>query len=372
MNKDNILKMTDEELENYIKENDVSNELFDDEKVVKRIAYISNPMFYMHIIKILENRISIDKIFLKRKRFVSLLFDDEKTIHEIPNEWLKEYLANYFFDDYYRNFFKNYHQMRSYLLSVNQSLVNMDHLSFYESFSKINRLSSDDIILFFKNNCDKKDMQEIFYDDMRIVKDHCYKNLVSSSIKLDESKSLLNKEMSNKYNIPVYYLDGEKFYAFVRAYKIKRDDLSKEASYFNGASKYAVNFSYIGKENITIIGDYERNVVLLYDSIDPNDIMYVFHDDSGMNIKGDLVEHENTNELLDSKSLMLWTNYYNDIIIKNNDRIKPSALVCLDKITDEDILFARKYQLSIVLINSKKYYLNNGFTDYMDRDSYSF
>ena len=372
MNKKYIIEMNDDELEKYLKDNDISNDMFDDEDLVKRIAYIPNPFVYMHIIKILETKISLDIIYFQRKRFISLLLNDDKIVHEIPNEWLCEYLANYFFHDYYRNFIINYHQMKSYLLSTNNNLVNIDNLNFYESFSKLKKLPSNDMISFFKNNCEKKNTEEIFYEDMRVVKNHCYNELVNRSIKLKKSNPLYNKSLSKEYNIPIYYLNGEDFNAFVRSFKISRSDLADYTTIFNCESKYAANFSYIGKANITIIGDYKKNVVLLYDNINPDDIMYVFHDDSGMSIKSELIESENINEILEPSSLMSWTKYYNDIIIKNNNRNKPSALVCLDIITDEDILFAKKYSLSIVLINSNHYYINTDFTDYLDQDSYSF
>ena len=48
------------------------------------------------------------------------------------------------------------------------------------------------------------------------------------------------------------------------------------------------------------------------------------------------------------------TNNYNEIVV-NDTNIKPASLICYNEITSNDIAFANKYQLSILLINKDKY-----------------
>ena len=52
------------------------------------------------------------------------------------------------------------------------------------------------------------------------------------------------------------------------------------------------------------------------------------------------------------------------------DGFKPKALVCYDTITHDDIAFARKYQLSLLLINTKKYEHTISFDENYEENTY--
>ena len=68
---------------------------------------------------------------------------------------------------------------------------------------------------------------------------------------------------------------------------------------------------------------------------------------------------------------MFDTKYYNELVIKKGSNgIKPSGVVCFDTIEEKDLVFANKYHLPIILINSQKYYHNDGYTDFDDADTY--
>ena len=95
--------------------------------------------------------------------------------------------------------------------------------------------------------------------------------------------------------------------------------------------------------------------------------MYVHHSDlhaKKMEVQNDYLS-EKENEIITPSSLIAHTNNYNEIYIV--DKPKPKALVCYNTITDNDIAFAKKYNLSILLMNREKYKSYVTYDDdYMD------
>ena len=135
------------------------------------------------------------------------------------------------------------------------------------------------------------------------------------------------------------------------------NDLNDNQAYINSnLNRVGYSFSYISDKNIGTI-DYEcKKVSLMYDSINPKNISYVHHSDLHSSRKEEQKTYmtNKINEIRIPNHLIAYTNGYNEIVINGNN-ILPKALICYDEITTDDILFANKYHLSILLINSKKY-----------------
>ena len=65
---------------------------------------------------------------------------------------------------------------------------------------------------------------------------------------------------------------------------------------------------------------------------------------------------EKENELVTPSGLIANTKNYNEIYIKAGvEGIRPKALVCYDRISHDDIAFAEKYDLALLVINREKY-----------------
>ena len=292
----------------------------------------------------------------------------------ISNKWLNEYIIYYFFHDNYYNFLVNLNQVLRYLNNTKIDLIDKEHLSFYLDCYNLSKLSFKEKIQFFKNNYLKKDIQSMFYDDMRIVKNHSYHNLVGSLLKIDNAGKLYNEKLSKKYGVPVYYLNGEKFNSLVRNFtdSDNEDDEEFELYINNNQKRDYYSFSFIGDRNINCICP-DSGYTLLYDDIDPELITHVYHDDSGtaLAVRKNYFTTIVFNEIHTPDSLIDETNYYNELVIKKGKNgIKPSALVCYDVIDEKRLAFARKHNLPIVLINSKKYQQKNGYTNYDDCNTY--
>lgn len=296
-------------------------------------------------------------------------------LKNIANTWLNEYIIYYFFHENYYNFLVNLQGMLHYIRNVKLDLISNEHIKFYNDCHCLYKLSFKDKIEFFKNNYSKKDIESMFYDDMRIVKNHSYQNLVNSLLKIDKNSNLYNDSLSSKYNYPIYYLNGEKFNAMIR-WIMPNNGRSKEEydKYVNSKKeKDYYSFSYISDRNIGSIGKNGNGFTLLYSDINPEYITHVYHDDAGSSylLKEKHFITDKFNEIHTPSSLIMDTKYYNEIVIKKEkDGIKPSALVCFNEINTHEYAFAKEYKLPILLINSNKYYQNNDYTDFNDYDTY--
>ncbi len=371
------------------------------------ISKIKNPSMYDRLIKYLEFKYDTSKFNEERNKYIKnllfnqknnsiidlltsinvdnfdkiLLFTDEeisylkrnknnfkKCLEHISDRWLTDYITYYFFQDNFYNFSVNLYQLVSYQYKIKSDLIDLSHIKMYNEFNNINNLSLLDKINLFKKYYNKNiNLMHLFYDDMRIVKDHAYKNMVSNSLKINKDSKIYNKELSDKCGLDVYYLNGEKFYAFVRSLRVKRDDLDdKNNDYINSnLNKLGYSFSYISDRNIGTIDYMQKNVILFYDNIDFNNIMYVYHSDmfSGiLNNKGNRYISKKVNEIHTPMSLISNTKNYNEIYVKGNN-IKPTSLICYDEIANDDISFAKKYNLSILLINREKYHSYEEYDD---------
>ena len=291
-------------------------------------------------------------------------------LKKLNNKWLTNHIIYYFFHDNYFNFLVNLQEMMHYMSFAKVNLINKDHMMFYQECFKLPDKSFSEQVDFFKNNYLKKDIGDMFYDDMRIVKNHCYQNLIDSAIKINKENGIYNEELSKKYNYPIYYLNGENFYALVRNIRANKNRSKEEydAYVYSRKNRSFYSFSYIGNINIDNIGKNDGGHTLLYDSVDPNYIVHIHHDDSGSSnyLREEYYDNERFNELYPPNALMWNTEYYNEIVIKKQENgIIPSALVCFDEIKDSDLEFP------IILINSKKYHTKEGYTNYDDYNSYS-
>ena len=381
-------------------------------KYCREIVNIKNPRIFDKIIKYMEGKYYLDGINSERKKIIKkilfnqkydklldifkkvdkdnyknlgIFMDEEieyikrypkefdKSIKRISDIWLRDYITYYFFGENFRNFLINLNNMNRYMDRIDNLLIDKDHLSFYLECYKIGDRSLMDDIKFFKDNYQKENTIEMFYDDMRIVKNHSYQNLVTSSLDLNKRKSLYNEELSRDYKIPVYFLDGEKFHAFIR-YINPDESLGNYDNYVNcNLDKDYYSFSYIG-DNIGTIGLGGNGYFLLYSNINPNNITHVSHMDSSSfkAAKEKYFKIDRVNEIQTPRSLISDTEAYNEIVVKKDKGgIKPSALVCFDKIREDDVNFCIEYKLPIVLINTNKYYCSSRYTNYDDIDTYT-
>ena len=362
--------------------------LINDSIFLKKIIEIHNPIIFDRFIKMCEFKIDTSGIYELRNKFIKKsiwelnqdniyhFFEldnlEESRKKVIANRYLIEYIISYYFQDNFYNFITNFYIMTSYLSYSQKALVNEAHIKIYKNFVDLKDISMEDKVRLFTQYLND-DLMSMFYDDINIVREDSHKELVNSALKLNKNNGLYQNDLSNKYGIDVYYLNGEEFYGFVRTLSIKSSNLTSDDYVFSKKRRLGYSFSYISNRNIGTMDYYGKNVLLLYDNIDYRQIMYVHHTDmhTGKIDKLDTYLTDKENEIVTPSKLISNTIDYNEIYIKSkDDGIKPTALVCYNVIKEEDVVFAKKYNLSILLINKEKYQRYDTFLDDIDRNTY--
>ena len=342
-------------------------------KYIKNISNMKNQSIYLKIMHLIENDMDVSEIEDRRRKYIIKVIDDYKN-NNLTNKEIIDYIIYYFVGDNYYNFLVNFNQMLLYMKHINKILISKDHIKFYQDCLRLKDLNREDMILFFNQNRNKTKFFEMFYDDMRIIKNHSYNDLTSKSLTLEKNNKLYDKKLSNKLGIDVYYLDGEEFYAFVRCILPNKDGFNIDDIYCNLPKKY-YSFSYIGNKNIGTIDKVNNmGITLLYSNINSNNIVHVHHMDSSSSIssKNEVFITSKINEISSADSLIRDTKCYNEIVIKKDDfGIKPAAIICFNEIQDKDLEISHKYKLPIVLINCNKYYYDESYPDFSIDDSYS-
>ena len=363
---DNIIDILSSD--DYYKAKKLINNLDNRDLFIKKIISISNPYVFDRFCKMFEYDMDTSSYYQERNKMIKNMLLNNK--ESLPNNWVTEYIISYFLEDNYYNFMVNFYQMVNYLSHIKMDLVSIKNIKLYQELCDIKKESLTSKIEFFKKHM-HDNIKEMFYDDIRKVKNDCYKELVNKSIKLDINSPIYCEDVSNNQSIDIYYLNGEEFYAFVKVFNIERNDLTDHSDYiFLDDNRLGNSFSYISDKNIGTVDYEQKKVVLLYDNINYSNIMYVHSSDlhsKRMSIQDDYLS-EKINELPTPDSLIGYTKNYNEIYIIG--KIKPKALVCYDNITRDDLAFAKKYDLSILLINKDKYRRYETFDDDYKKDTY--
>lgn len=344
------------------------NKLVNDSTFIQRIVKIHNPIVFDRFIKMCEFKIDTTPLYEERRKFIKnslyhLTLSNvceffEVDDIELAKKYIDEYIVTFYFSDNYYNFMTNLYQMTNYLsVAKKKHLVSDLNLDLYKEFVELRNMSFIDKLLFFKLLLDDNlNLLERFYDDIFNTREDSHKELVNSVIKLNHDSNLYKKDISNNLGVDVYLLNGEKFYGFLRNISIPSSDLSKPDYVNSKGKRLGHSFTFFGDTNISSSGT--DGVKLFYDNIDYKKIMYVYHADAHtkkMNKLNDYLS-EKENEILLPASLLAKTRSYNEVYIKGGiEGIKPTALICYDTITNDDILFAKTFNLSILVINTSKY-----------------
>ena len=337
--------------------------------IINKLSHLKNPYIYIALIHLIENDVDVSIIEEKRVAYIKKVLNNSVNL---SLDWVKEYIIYYFFKDNYYNFLVNYNNMLIYMKYIGKILIPLNHVYFYNQCINLNKMDLDNQLKLFNQYADNN-ISEMFYDDMRIVKNHSYNDLVSNTLNLKSNVSIYNKKLSEQYGVLVYFLNGEEFHAFVR-YFIADDNIYNKDNLYCKLPKEYYSFSYIGDKNIGTIGKIDFDgILLMYQDIDPNYITHVHHTDSASSVSSnrDVFISKKINEIHSSKSIIRDTEYYNEIVVKKTKNgIIPTSIVCFDEIKDKDLEVAHKYNLPIVLINSKKYYYDDGYPDFSSDNNY--
>lgn len=355
-----------------------------DKALIDKISSIENPSLYRNIIKnfCVSNYELVENVENKRKDYVSALivsinedgiFEEyiklreyikkygynkkvmtvlpaELRLNQTDNESLKkltfkrlfENICDLYFKDYPNNVLLNLNQIINFINETKLEIIPYDRRVIYELIIHFDKLSLNAIKVLNKKISLLNSLDFLLYNDLRNCKDKSYELFNDSFIKLSEHKELEDEESSLKYNTKVYKLDGEDFTACVHVGEVYKDY----------ANKMTISLSIIGTDNIGVFND--NNIIVGFSKFKVDKIMHMYNADS---YTSNQYGTNRVNKIYTPKTLLKETSFYNEVLYSEMDGevLFPDYVVCKDEIDDESVQYAQKYNLPILIINTKKY-----------------
>ena len=282
------------------------------------------------------------------------------------NFQLSNMIIDYHFKEVPYNFFVDVKQLLHFqegkdrtisdeYLKMYQQLINVDNLGYDEKLSLHQRLSQDNF-------------EEIHYDVFRETKDKIASLIKQKMLTFDSVKKFQNSELSDKLGVPIYILDGDEFYAFVKATAINKNQLLDPrymVSTVDGGS-----YSLDGSKKLKTYIDPRTVYNLIFGDFPESQIVHMYTVDSyskysrtyGGSATPRVYELYGPEEFVE-KSLD-----YNEIVLaqknvrRRDDELNESldlpklmGIYCYDEISENDVLSARELGIGIVLVKTNCY-----------------
>ncbi len=302
-------------------------------------------------------------------------------IHSKDRDILKEFLVSesnlqlsnmiidYHFEDIPFNFFLDIKQLLSFQQKENQILDSKD-LEIYNKLIKIDELTYEEKLQL--HECLKQeDFISKNYDLFRAAKDKSASLIKEKMLTKESVQQYYDKNLSGTYGVPIYVLEGQEFYAFVKSLYRKTFILTKEQmiSTVDGGS-----YSLDGSSKLNTYKDPRTNYNIIFSDFPTDQIVHMYPVDSYSKYvrKSESQATSRVNKLYTPQDLVEISNDYNEIILSqpneliHNDELNDKltlptilGLYCYDEISNFDIESAKNLGVGIVLVKTKVYKINN-------------
>lgn len=395
---DALTKNNDSELINKKRKEYYNKELisYDQEnQMLKRYS-----LCYKDLCKLIDENNTdyenLEEVLKKHFNFFGIGEDEIQLRHYLCNflatkdkEKIKEFLINesniqmsnmiidYHFEDISYNFLLDVEELYRFQTTEGRTL-NDEELKIYEKLLNIDKLSYEE-----KMDLHKKLLQnnwiEKHYDIFREAKDKSVALIKEQMLNEENIEKYLDKQKTEKYGVPIYVLDGEEFYAFVKALpREKLRPLTQEdmISTVDGGS-----YSLDGSNKLNTYHDPHYVYNLIFSDFPSNQIVHMHLVDSFSKYvrTSDTKPTNRVNELLTPKELIENLSSYNEIILSQrnskrendevNDRLglpKLLGIYCYDEFYDIDVDSARDLGIGIVVVKTKSYDTKNANQDHIE------
>ena len=274
---------------------------------------------------------------------------------DTTNKKLSELIVDYLFQDTIFNVWHNINQMLNYSrrLKDDECPVPKERLRFYELILKIDKISPEEKISIF-HKLKNKNVNKVFYEDVRKTKDLAYKKIKEEMI--DPTHPVYeNQELTEKYGVTIMDLREEKFFMLVRTMN----------NYYveNASRRAASSYTLISDENTSTFGD--EKIIYGYTDFDIDRVEHMFDFDSFSSaFEGSLNNSQGTtnhvNQILTADELANSAGY-SEVIIKNQhtsehqfDEMRPKFVVSKGEPTSIEIKASQLLNIPIVIIKEKK------------------
>ena len=315
---------------------------------------------------------------------LSKVYDDkniEKKLAKSMNYITTDMVIDYVFRDYTSNVFLDINELIRFNNST--SVLSAFDSEIYSQIVLLDRASVQEKRELLKH-LKRLNMGEKFYDDFRIARHEMVQMFNHSILSKESSIKYENKDLSRKYGVPIYEMNGNEFFVLVKALDARKDEvLSKRDLYVN---RDGGSFSIDGSNKLDTFSVTNLYYNLAFDRIPDNQLIHVFEVDSHSNYRRDSsdIPSDNSgtdkiNRLYTPEEFVGISRDYNELVItqpnetRNDEfnskleKIDPFAIYCYDEICENDIISAKKFGLGIILVRTNKYEIDT--SNRVSRDS---
>lgn len=282
---------------------------------------------------------------------------------------LNEVIIDRLFKDNIYNVFLNIKEMLRYNkgLSDNEKVLDEEKYEFYNTILNIDKLDSDKITEIY-NKFKDKNVSLMFYEDLRNLKDLSYQKIKQDMIKPEEMKGMEDKELSNKYGVPVFDLRGKEYVILCRCLN---------GSFYGDTFHRRDCYTLLSNDNSKVLHD--DSLIYGYSGFDDDCILHVNEADS---FSGDIKYDELStgtnvvNRIMTSKEIATNSSWFSEVQIVNKknptkegrfEALYPSFLIVYDEINDKTLEEAKRMNIPIYIVSKT---LNNELIgDYNPHDA---
>lgn len=298
------------------------------------------------------------------------LLDKLKSITSLK---LSEVIVDALFCDSIYNVWLNIREMLRYneKMIPSDRIIADERVSFYELIFNFDNVSSDDKIELF-NKLKDKNVNSMFYDDLRKLKDYAYDRIRDDMFVISNNGDKISDELSKKYGTPVYDLRDSKYTMMVRALGCR---------YQVGTNNSRDCYSIVSDENNEVYqhGNYDN--IYGYSSFDNDRVIHMLEMDSfSSDIRDRSGVSRYVNRIMTSKEITNGSSWYSEVDIANMkddngkyETMKPDFVVAYDTISDINVIESIRLGIPIVLIKKSLLKdsdrIDTGFKD--DVDAYN-
>lgn len=291
-------------------------------------------------------------------------------LKSITNLKLSEVIVDALFCDSIYNVWLNIREMLRYneKMIPSDRIIADERVSFYELIFNFDNVSSDDKIELF-NKLKDKNVNSMFYDDLRKLKDYAYDRIRDDMFVISNNGDKISDELSKKYGTDVYDLRDSKYTMMVRTLGCR---------YQVGTNNSRDCYSIVSDENNEVYqyGNYDN--IYGYSSFDNDRVIHMLEMDS---FSSDISDRSGVsryvNRIMTSKEITNGSSWYSEVDIANMkddngkyETMKPDFVVAYDTISDINVIESLRLGIPIVLIKKSLLKdsdrIDTGFNDDVD------
>ena len=276
-----------------------------------------------------------------------------KEYQKLTNYKISEIIVDALFQDNIYNVFLNIKEMIRFnsKLPLNEKILDESKLEFYNLILKLDTIPSNEKIKLY-NNLKDKNINLMFYKDLRNLKDKSYEIINKSLFKIDNYTP--DQVLSKKYKVPIYNMENQEYFMLVRSEDSHQKTTETKRNCYSIISND--NSITYGSGSITIYG---------YNILDIDKVLHIYEKDAYSSDIDDqsTIQKNVINRIMTPEEIVNSSTWYSEIQIINsksfeNDNVylakNPDYIISYNAPSYYDLAESKRLNIPIVIIKEQK------------------